>query len=73
MTQDELSGQLLAIQAAIRALLLAHPDRPLALKAFESQMEIITAKALGKAISEDFLTGVATARKMMRPRLRASI
>lgn len=67
MTNDHIEGQLLATQAAIRALIKSG-ENPAALKrAVIAEWEEITAAALPRAFSEDFLKGLADARARCLP------
>jgi len=67
MTTDQLAGQLLATQAAIRAL-IASSEKPADLKrTVIAEWEKVTAAALPRTFSEDFLKGLADARAALLP------
>lgn len=65
---DALTGQLLATQAAVRALILLSPNPTAANTAMLEQIERVLAAALPKAgISEALLGGVIDAKKRLQP------
>lgn len=68
---EQLQGELLATQMAIRGLLLAHPDRSIAITVALDQIDRLNAIANAKPISDSTLDGIARARKMIEPRLSA--
>lgn len=67
MDTEHMEGQLLATQAAIRALISTHPDRNKAALAVQRELEKLTAIGLGKTLSDSFLDGIAYARRMIFP------
>lgn len=64
---DRMEGELFATQAAIRALLISHPERSEAIAAVHLQLEKLTAIASARLIPDAFLDGIARARKNIFP------
>lgn len=64
---DQLRGQLLATQAAIRALVLSHPDPAAAAVAVSRELNRLEAVALGKMTSEATIAGIAHAKTVLLP------
>ncbi|CAM3348205.1 hypothetical protein [Polaromonas hydrogenivorans] len=64
---DEIEGELFATQAAIRALLISHPERSEAVAAVHLQLEKLTALATARPIPDAFLDGIARAKKKIFP------
>ena len=64
---DAIEGQLFATQAAIRALLISHPERIEAVAAVHFQLERLSALATARPTPEAFLDGIARARKNIFP------
>lgn len=62
-----LDGNVLATQAAIRALILRQADPDAATRAVTAQLERLVSVGLGKAISEETLEGIAEARSAIFP------
>lgn len=63
---DHQSGQLLAAHAAIRGLVQSHPDPAAARQSVAQQLEQVYAAAHSRAVSEDFLAGLAQGGGMQR-------
>lgn len=70
MDTEHMEGQILATQAAIRALISTHPDRNKAALAVQRELEKLTAIGMGKTLSESFLEGISYARKCILPARR---
>lgn len=64
---DKIEGELFATQAAIRALLISHPERNEAIAAVHLQLEKLTALATARPIPDAFLDGIARARRNIFP------
>ena len=67
---DGLQGQLLATQAALRAVLMAHPHPVQAIEAAHAEVEKMAALALGRALSDATVSGIEQARKVIFPSAR---
>lgn len=67
MNSEEMHGQLVATQAAIRALILLHPYPAEARRDAASAIEQLIAKGLPRNLSDDWLAGVANAKKVLLP------
>jgi len=65
---EQLTGEMLATQAAIRALIALHPDPNTAALAVQREIDKLTAIGLGKPVSDSFLDGIARARQLVLPR-----
>jgi hypothetical protein len=63
-------GELLATQAAVRALILKHDDVDAAIQAVALQIERVIAAGLPKAIDEPFLEGLQRAKGRVLPSRR---
>lgn len=68
MTQDELEGQLMATQAAIRALIKLQPDPRLAALSVDRELELLISKALTTTNGEGFLAGLQRAKQLVLPK-----
>lgn len=64
---DRLQGEILAIQAAIRGLLIACPDLAKASKAVLEQLERLTSATLPRALPEATLDGYSRTRTRVFP------
>lgn len=67
MNRDQIEGQLLATQAAIRGLINAHPDPRAALHAVQREIECAISVALPKDLPDAFVDGIQTAKGMLLP------
>lgn len=67
-TDEYLAGQLLGTQAAIRALILLHPDPTSASRFVAQEMERWIAHGLASTATNDWqLQGIAAAKKALIP------
>ncbi|OXS92652.1 MULTISPECIES: hypothetical protein [Pandoraea] len=62
-----LEGQLLATQAAVRALILASNDKYAAMKIVALELDKLTAAALPSTVPEEFVSGIEAARPLLFP------
>ena len=65
-----LDGNVLAVCAALRGLILHQPDVDATTRAVVEQLEKLTAVGLGKAISDSMLEGIHEGRNQLLPSRR---
>jgi hypothetical protein len=63
----DLGGRTAANHAAIRGLLLSHPDRGAAQQAVAHELELIAAPALAMTVSDAWLRGFEAGRRALMP------
>lgn len=64
---DHLEGQCVALMAAVRALILCHPNPKAAYDTVARQLDTFAGSALHGSHSDDFVNGMSVAEKGMFP------
>ncbi|WP_372826512.1 hypothetical protein [Polaromonas sp.] len=64
---NRLEGQVVAAMAAVRALILCHPNPKLAYDTVAKQLDTFSGIALAGSHSEEFVTGLTTSERAILP------